>query len=99
MVSKPGEAAAYLRERIGRARETVLIVDPCFAGRELLAFGHAIRGPDVELRILTSVLGLKKDARGRRSRIGRGSKTATHRGFPPWRRFTNGVACITEESF
>ena len=59
---KPGEAAEYLRERIGRARETVLIVDPYFAGRELLAFGHAIRSPDVELRILTSVQGLKSDA-------------------------------------
>ena len=62
--SQPGEAAEYLRERIGRARETVLIVDPYFAGRELLAFGHAIRSPDVELRILTSVLGLKKDSLG-----------------------------------
>ena len=58
----PDEAAHYLRERIGRARETVLIVDPWFAGRELLAFGHAIRSPDVELRILTSVQGLKRDA-------------------------------------
>ena len=58
------EAAHYLRERIGRARETVLIVDPWFAGRELLAFGHAIRSPDVELRILTSVQGLKRDALG-----------------------------------
>ena len=62
--SKPGEAAEYLRERIGRARETVLIVDPYFAGRELLAFGHAIRRPDVGLRILTSVLGLKRDPLG-----------------------------------
>ena len=60
----PDEAAHYLRERIGRARETVLIVDPWFAGRELLAFGHAIRSPDVDLRILTSVQGLKRDALG-----------------------------------
>ena len=60
----PDEAAHYLRERIGRAHETVLIVDPYFAGRELLAFGHAIRRPDVELRILTSVQGLKRDALG-----------------------------------
>lgn len=60
----PDEAAHYLRERIGRARETVLIVDPWFAGRELLAFGHAIRSPDVELRILTSAQGLKRDALG-----------------------------------
>ena len=47
-----------MRQRIGRARETVLIVDPYFAGRELLAFGHAIRRPGVELRILTSAQGL-----------------------------------------
>ena len=60
----PGEAACYVRQRIGRARETVLIVDPWFAGRELLAFGHAIRRPGVELRILTSVQGLKRDALG-----------------------------------
>ena len=58
------EAAHYLRERIGRACETVLIVDPWFAGRELLAFGHAIRRSDVELRILTSVQGLKRQRLG-----------------------------------
>ena len=58
------EAILYLRERIGRARETVFIVDPWFAGRELLAFGHAIRSPDVELRVLTSVQGLGRDALG-----------------------------------
>ena len=63
----PHEAAHYLRQRIGRARETVLIVDPYFAGRELLAFGHAIRRPDVELRILTSAQGLKKDNLGQSS--------------------------------
>ena len=64
---KPEKAAHYLRQRIGRARETVLIVDPYFAGRELLAFGHAIRRPDVELRILTSAQGLKKDSLGQSS--------------------------------
>ena len=57
---EPGEAAHYVRQRIGRARETVLIVDPYFAGRELLAFGHAVRRPDVALRILTSTRGLGK---------------------------------------
>ena len=59
----PGEAAHYVRQRIGQARETVLIVDPYFAGRELLAFGHAIRRPEVELRILTSAQGLGPDHR------------------------------------
>lgn len=61
----PGDAAHYVRQRIGRARETVLIVDPYFAGRELLAFGHAIRRPDVELRILTSAYGLGPDHKRR----------------------------------
>ena len=69
----PDEAAHYLRERIGWARQTVLIVDPYFAGRELLAFGHAIRSPDVELRILTSVVGLKRDNLGQ-SRVDSGRK-------------------------
>ena len=60
----PGDAACYVRQRIGRARETVLIVDPYFAGRELLAFGHAIRRPGVELRILTSAQGFGLDCEG-----------------------------------
>ena len=60
----PNEAAYYVRQRIGRARKTVLIVDPYFAGRELLAFGHAIRRPDVALRILTSTQGLRRDGLG-----------------------------------
>ena len=61
----PSDAAHYVRQRIGRARETVLIVDPYFAGRELLAFGHAIRRPDVELRILTSAQGFGRGCDGR----------------------------------
>ena len=61
----PSDAAHYVRQRIGRARETVLIVDPYFAGRELLAFGHAIRRPDVELRILTSAQGFRRGCDGR----------------------------------
>ena len=60
----PGEAAHFIRQRIGRAHETVLIVDPYFAGRELLAFGHAIRRPEVNLRILTSAHGLAARGRG-----------------------------------
>ena len=52
----PAEAQHYVREKIGNARTDVFIVDPYFAGRELLAFGHAIRRPDVQLRILTSAL-------------------------------------------
>ena len=58
----PGEAAEYVRQIIGKAHDTVLIVDPYFAGRELLAFGHAIRRPDVNLRILTSAQGIKPNS-------------------------------------
>ena len=50
----PREAIQYVRYRIGNARDTVLIVDPYFAGRELFSFGHAIRRGDVHLRILSS---------------------------------------------
>ena len=55
----PREATQYVRDKIGSARETVFIVDPYFAGRELLAFGHAIRRSTVHLRILSSTTGLK----------------------------------------
>ena len=51
-------------ERIGDARYTVLIVDPYFAGRELLAFGHAIRRSDVHLRILSSKTAFKESSCG-----------------------------------
>ena len=53
------EAAAYVRKIIGGAAHTVLIVDPYFAGRELLEFGHAITRDDIALRILTSAQALK----------------------------------------
>ena len=55
----PEDAAQFIRNTIGRARRRVLIADPYFAGRELLAFGHAIQRPDVELRVLTSARALK----------------------------------------
>ena len=70
----PSEAAQYVRQVIGRARAMVLIVDPYFAGRGLFAFGHAIRRPEVALRILTSTQGLKEAARGGPS-IDPGSQT------------------------
>ena len=60
----PSEAAHWVRQKISSARNTVLIVDPYFAGRELLAFGPAVRRPDIELRILTSAQGLKEIGRG-----------------------------------
>ena len=55
----PEEAAQFIRDTIGEARHRVLIADPYFAGRELLAYCHAIQRPDVELQVLTSALALK----------------------------------------
>ena len=65
---KPIKAAKYVREKIGKAHDMVLIVDPYFAGRELLAFGHAIRRQEVQLRILTSAQSLKKGGNGKSNR-------------------------------
>ncbi len=59
---EPSEAAEYVRQKIGNARDTVLIVDPYFAGRELLAFGHAVSRSDIDFRILTSTQCLDTDA-------------------------------------
>ena len=50
----PSDAAQFLRQKISAAHNTVFIIDPYFAGREMLAFGHAISRPNVQLRILTS---------------------------------------------
>ena len=58
----PKDAAHFIRDTIGEARHRVLIADPYFAGRELLAFGLAIQRPDVELRVLTSAKALKGNA-------------------------------------
>ena len=61
----PQEAAKFVRSRIGSARDTVYIVDPYFAGRELLAFGHATSRSGVHIRILSSTIGLKESNLGR----------------------------------
>lgn len=60
----PQEASQFVRSRIGSARDMVFIIDPYFAGRELLAFGHAIRRGDVRLRVLSSSAGLEKSDLG-----------------------------------
>lgn len=60
----PLAAAQYVRERIGSAHKTVFIIDPYFAGRELMAFGHAIRRRGVQLRVLSSTAGFKKSGLG-----------------------------------
>ena len=58
----PEDATQFIRDAIGQARHCVLIADPYFAGRELLAFGHAIRRTDVQLRVLTSASALKRSS-------------------------------------
>lgn len=60
----PENAAQFIRDTIGQARHRVFIADPYFAGRELLAFGHAIQRPGVELRVLTSAKALIKALKG-----------------------------------
>ena len=60
----PQEATQFVRERIGSARDAVFIVDPYFAGRELLAFGHATSRSGVHTRILSSTRGLKNSELG-----------------------------------
>lgn len=56
------EAAEYVRQKISNARDTVLIVDPYFTSRELLAFGRAMSRQEVHLRILTSTEEIDKIA-------------------------------------
>ena len=56
----PANASAFVRDKIGDARDSILIVDPYFAGLELLAFGHARQRSDVEMQILTSARCLKQ---------------------------------------
>lgn len=50
------DALKFIRNRIGRARETVLIVDPYADGKDLFDFGHFITRRDITLRMLTSRL-------------------------------------------
>lgn len=65
----PQDATQFIRDAIGQARHRVFIADPYFAGRELLAFGHAIQRPDVELRVLTSKLAFRKGTSGTDSNV------------------------------
>lgn len=56
----PADAAEYIRNKIGKARRKIIIVDPYFTHIGLLAFGHATRWPSVDFRILTSAENLKQ---------------------------------------
>ena len=58
----PADAAQYVRSKIGNAQKSILIVDPYFSSAGLMAFGHAICRPNVDMRILTSADGLKESA-------------------------------------
>lgn len=53
---KRDAALSFIRERIGRARETILIVDPYADGKDLFDFGHFVTRRDIKLRLLTSRL-------------------------------------------
>lgn len=53
---KRDAALSFIRERISRARETILIVDPYADGKDLFDFGHFITRRDIKLRLLTSRL-------------------------------------------
>jgi hypothetical protein len=55
------EAMDFIRSRISRAREEVLVADPYFGGRQLMQFMHAIRKTDVSLTILTSRLAFETE--------------------------------------
>jgi hypothetical protein len=54
-------ALGFVRSRIGRAREEVLIADPYFGGRQNLQFLHAVARPDVAITILTSRLAFESN--------------------------------------
>ena len=68
----PADAAAFVRRKIGGARKSILIVDPYFSYIGLIAYGHATRRSDVDLRILTSADGLRGRA-GAKSELNQGS--------------------------
>lgn len=54
-------ALRFIRDRIGHARETILIVDPYADGKDLFDFGHFITLRDIRLRLLTSRLPFEDD--------------------------------------
>jgi hypothetical protein len=54
-------ALKFIRNRIGRARETILIVDPYADEEDLFNFGHFITRSDIKLRLLTSLLAFENN--------------------------------------
>jgi hypothetical protein len=53
-------AQRFIRDLIGRARETVMIIDPFADGKDLFDFGHFATRRDLRLKLLTSRLPFKK---------------------------------------
>lgn len=73
-------AIAFVRARIGRARESVLIADPYFGMWDQMRFLHAVHRTDVDLTILTSRLafeGHNLEEKGKMRRVSRVSATRT----------------------
>ncbi|MGA0564922.1 VPA1262 family N-terminal domain-containing protein [Ancylobacter sp. VNQ12] len=60
-------AAHFIRERIGRASQTIMVVDPYADGEDLFNFGHFVRRTDISLRLLTSRLAADDSATLRRN--------------------------------
>lgn len=75
-------AIAFIRGRIGRARDHVMIADPYFGGWDQMRFLHAVHRIDVGLTILTSRLAFEalQDEDDVKMRIASRSKSATGTG-------------------
>jgi hypothetical protein len=56
------EALKFIRTRIGRARNYVLVADPYFGARQVMQFLHDVPRIDVQLTILTSRLAFDSDS-------------------------------------
>lgn len=78
---KRDAALSFIRERISRARETILIVDPYADGKDLFDFGHFITRRDIKLRLLTSRLPFD-DENAMRVGFREALRSFTERGVP-----------------
>ena len=74
-------ALQFIRERIGRANGTIMIVDPYADGEDLFNFGHFITRRDIVLRLLTSRLPFKSD-KAMRAGFSKALRTFEQRGVP-----------------
>jgi len=74
-------ALGYIRDRIGRASKTILIIDPYADGKDLFDFGHFVTRRDIKLRLLTSRLPFDGDE-VMRAGFGRALRSFSERGVP-----------------